>query len=157
MDLPALRFLNTFNIWANRRLFDAVTDQHDEVRSNTHEIVAHIVSAEWIWMERLSGVSPSEVPDWVDDGKLPFLRNLLHEVEERRTSMLADLEPSEVSREVEYRRLNGTAGKAEVWRVVLHVFNHSTYHRGQLARSLREEGITPPSTDLIFFEPERSS
>lgn len=155
MDLSTLRFLHRYNVWANGRLFDAVAEGPDEVRTSAiRDIVAHITSAEWIWMERLSGVNPSDVPDWVDEEGLPSLRNLLGDVEEQREAFLTGLDISDVTREVEYRFLSGKAGKAPVWRLLTHIFNHSTYHRGQLARALREAGITPPATDMIFFEPE---
>ena len=155
MDLSILHFLHRYDIWANRLLFDAVEEGPDQVRTSAvRDIVAHIVSAEWIWMERLSGRNPSDVPAWVDEGDVPFLRDLSGEVEKRRGTFLAGLDEAGVTREVEIRFLSGREEKAVVWRVLTHVFNHSTYHRGQLARAIRESGVTPPSTDLIFFEPE---
>jgi uncharacterized damage-inducible protein DinB len=32
-----------------------------------------------------------------------------------------------------------------------HLLNHSTYHRGQVAAMLRQNGEKPPSTDLIRY------
>jgi uncharacterized damage-inducible protein DinB len=155
MDSSALEFLLRFNIWANRRLLDAIESLSGNADlTPIRDMVAHIVAAEWIWMERLEGVSPGEVPAWVDAEGLEPLRERLAVVETRRTAFLESLDESGTRREVEFRLLNGSSGTAEVWQLMVHVINHSTYHRGQLARLLREAGVTPPTTDLISFCPE---
>jgi uncharacterized damage-inducible protein DinB len=38
---------------------------------------------------------------------------------------------------------------------VVHVVNHSTYHRGQVATMLRQLGKTPQSTDYLLFLDEQ--
>lgn len=157
MNRSDLRHLHDFNVWANRRIFDAVSTAA-EVREDRGEIfrepVAHIVSAEWIWMERLEGTSPIEIPAWVDDDDIASLRDHLRSIEERRQAFLEGLIETEIERDCEFNLLNGTNGCRRTWQLFLHVINHSTYHRGQLARLLREQGEVPPSTDMIFFDPE---
>ena len=32
-----------------------------------------------------------------------------------------------------------------------HVVNHATLHRGQIVGMIRQLGIEPPSTDLLFY------
>jgi uncharacterized damage-inducible protein DinB len=42
--------------------------------------------------------------------------------------------------------------KDSTWQVVLHVFNHGTYHRGQLVNMLRQLGVEKiPQTDFIVW------
>ena len=44
--------------------------------------------------------------------------------------------------------------------ILYHILNHSTYHRAQIARELRELrelGITPPSFNFISFKIENST
>jgi uncharacterized damage-inducible protein DinB len=38
---------------------------------------------------------------------------------------------------------------------VLHLVNHSSYHRGQIVSLLRQMGYRSPSTDLIRYFLER--
>ena len=38
-----------------------------------------------------------------------------------------------------------------VWQIVLHVVNHGSYHRGQVAAMLRAAGYAPPDSDLIIW------
>ena len=42
-------------------------------------------------------------------------------------------------------------GAIPYWQVVLHLVNHGSYHRGQVATMLRQAGIKPPGTDLISY------
>ena len=35
--------------------------------------------------------------------------------------------------------------------IVLHVVNHTTYHRGHVADMLYDMGVFPPATDLPVF------
>lgn len=37
------------------------------------------------------------------------------------------------------------------WKLILHVVNHATVHRGQVVGMLRQLGKQPPSTDLFTF------
>jgi uncharacterized damage-inducible protein DinB len=32
-----------------------------------------------------------------------------------------------------------------------HVINHATLHRGQVVEMIRQLGLEPPSTDLLFY------
>jgi uncharacterized damage-inducible protein DinB len=38
---------------------------------------------------------------------------------------------------------------------VIHLVNHTTYHRGQVVSLLRQMGYPPPSTDLVYYFIER--
>jgi uncharacterized damage-inducible protein DinB len=45
-----------------------------------------------------------------------------------------------------------------LWQMVLHVINHSTYHRGQVTTMLRQAAAAPPpSLDLITFYREQAA
>ena len=50
-----------------------------------------------------------------------------------------------------YKNLKGQAFERPIWQVILHVVNHGTYHRGQIASMLRQQGHFPPGTDLIYY------
>jgi len=50
--------------------------------------------------------------------------------------------------------LKGETWTYALWRILAHVVNHSSYHRGQVATLLRQLGATPSSTDLLLFYDE---
>jgi uncharacterized damage-inducible protein DinB len=58
---------------------------------------------------------------------------------------------------VSYLNLQGQRWEYPLWRQMLHVVNHSTYHRGQLTTMLRQLGAQPAPTDLLVFDDEQES
>ena len=53
---------------------------------------------------------------------------------------------------VHYTNTNGQAFDNSVRDILFNVINHSTYHRGQIAREFREYGPEPLVTDYIFYK-----
>jgi uncharacterized damage-inducible protein DinB len=113
--------------------------------------LAHLVGAEWIWLRRWQGESPTTFPDWVATAALADLRSRLSAVEQEREALLAGMADADLDRPVSYRQLSGKAFSEPLGDLMRHVVNHSTYHRGQVATQFRQLGVKPPSTDLIVF------
>lgn len=159
MTLDDLRSLYTYNAWANARFFEAIAGL-DEARrtapleSSFPSVIAtlgHIVGAEWIWLSRWQGTNPSGFPDWLQAPILEDLRSRLSRVESDRATYLAGLSEEDLQRPLDYKLLNGTASSTRLLDLLLHVVNHSTYHRGQLTTLLRQVGATPPATDYVVY------
>jgi uncharacterized damage-inducible protein DinB len=53
-----------------------------------------------------------------------------------------------------YRSLKGIESTSSLRDILTHVVNHSTYHRGQIARGIKAKGGVPPVTDFIAFARE---
>ncbi len=58
---------------------------------------------------------------------------------------------------VEFEFIGGGRGALSRGDILLHVVNHTTYHRGHAADILYQFGIVPPTTDLPVFLRERSA
>ena len=57
-----------------------------------------------------------------------------------------------LQREFYYKNIKGDSFRSAVWQVLHHLFNHGTYHRGQLVTMMRELGVTAiPATDFIHW------
>ncbi len=52
---------------------------------------------------------------------------------------------------VDFEFIGGGAGAMTRGEIVLHVVNHTTYHRGHVATMLYDLGVFPPATDLPVF------
>jgi uncharacterized damage-inducible protein DinB len=65
------------------------------------------------------------------------------------------LADSDLSRVCSYKLLNGNPGETPVGQIVMHLVNHATLHRGQAMAMLRQLGVQPPPTDLIFYYREQ--
>jgi uncharacterized damage-inducible protein DinB len=159
MTTPEMRELLDFNEWANAKTFGAIgaldagalTKDLGSSFPSVLLTAAHIVGAEWIWLERWTGAPPpSGFPEWVKFPELPDLAIRLSDVETRRAAYLSNL-PDQLPPTIAFRLLNGTEDAQPLDVMVRHVVNHSTYHRGQIAAFMRQLGAVPPSTDLIAF------
>jgi uncharacterized damage-inducible protein DinB len=71
---------------------------------------------------------------------------------QRKWEAWADgLADRDLERVIDYKMMNGTPGSTPLWQIVLHVVNHATLHRGQAMGMLRQMGVAPPHTDLIYY------
>lgn len=162
---PALADLVEFNDWAARLFHKAVGQLSPdewtmEVGGSFGSIqgtMAHMVGAEWIWLERWKGASPSHAPDWVKDPDAPTLTDHWEAVATDRKAWMEAQSDEELQRLLSYNRLDGEPSTTRLDVLIRHVVNHSTYHRGQVAAFLRNLGKTPPSSDLVLWHRLRSS
>ena len=159
VDLGYLRSLYAFNRWANAAVLAAVEGLSAEEYArdlgssfpSVRDTVVHLLSAEWIWLERWHGNSPRAMLNPPDFADLAAVRARWAEVEEGQTSLLARLTAAELAAPLSYVNTRGERWTYPLWQMLAHVVNHSTYHRGQLVTMLRQLGKTAPSTDLLLF------
>ncbi len=159
MTTVEARELVAYGSWANALVFAAAESLSDEqlgalVASSFPSVgatLAHIVAAEWIWLRRWRGESPTAIPAWVAHPSLRELEGRLAAVEAERTAFLYSLSDAALEHVVTYRNLAGQIYTERLSGLIRHVVNHSTYHRGQIATQLRQLGVTPPNTDLITY------
>lgn len=159
MTIPEMKDLFAYDAWANALVFDAasaLTDEqwHHPIASSFPSIaatMAHTVGAEWVWLRRWMGESPTSVPVWVAAPVLADIRAVLSDVERERAAFLDGLTDDDLGRTVTYSSLSGQPFAEPLGGLMRHVVNHSTYHRGQVATQLRQLGLKPPGTDLIVY------
>ncbi len=154
--------LYRYNDWANNLLLHAATSlSPEEVNrdlggsyKSVRDVIAHITSAEWAWLERWNGISPQSIPEWVAQD-LSVLAGYLSDVQARRRLFLESLSDDALSSEVAFQFLSGAADHHPLSDLLIHVVDHSSYHRGQVASKLRQTGATPPPTGFIAFKSEQ--
>jgi uncharacterized damage-inducible protein DinB len=159
MTIQEARELFSYGAWANDLMFGAAEalppDQLLATAASSFPTVrgtlGHIVGAEWIWLRRWLGESPSAAPVWAGESTLADLRGHLAALEAERDAYLATLADADLMRIVEYRTLAGNSYADRLGDLFRHIVNHSTYHRGQVATQLRQLGQAPPGTDLIAY------
>ena len=89
-----------FNRWANRRTLEACDSlSPDELGrpvggsfSTVLGTLAHLIGAEWVWLERWQGRSPRALPDGF--ANLAELRSELEEIEKGQKKFLEGLTPA---------------------------------------------------------------
>ena len=149
-----------FNVWANNIVWGWL-DQISEEQWQQHivssfnsiaETVLHVVSAETIWLDRLNKV---ESPVWLQT-TFKGSRKETIELWKRSTvglkKFMDEFDEAGMMNMLVFKRINGDRYEMPHYQVFAHIFNHSTYHRGQLVTMLRQAGfINVGSTDMLGF------
>jgi uncharacterized damage-inducible protein DinB len=140
-----LRRQFAYNEWANREMLSSIRAHDPNERSL--QLMAHIVAAEILWLDRLKQ-RPQSVRVW----PAYDLAACEAESKEMADSWRAYLQPMtepDVSREMRYTNSKGEPWTSNVLDILTHVIMHSAYHRGQIASHMRAIGQTPAYTDFI--------
>jgi uncharacterized damage-inducible protein DinB len=149
-----------FNVWAHQQLLDvigALTDaQRREPIENSfaglEKTILHLLDAESIWWQRLKLVEHTVRPSEQYDGDFAGLMRQLLRQSRLWQEWVEQATEASLEHEFIYRDNKKVQHKQPVAEVLLHVFNHQTYHRGQLVTMLRQLGVrTIPATDFIAF------
>lgn len=150
-----------YNRWAMERTFDATAAIDpallDRATGSSFPSIAktlrHIQQSEWVWLRRWKGASPRELPDGWDHLPLPGIRREWEAVDAERAEFLEGLEEGDLDRELDYANFAGEPRRHPLWRLLRHVVNHTSYHRGQVVTMLRQAGADGVGTDMVrFFE-----
>ncbi|MFN0081754.1 MAG: DinB family protein [Ferruginibacter sp.] len=149
-----------YNLWANTRLVEVINNLTDEqvdrdITSSYPSIrktVLHLWDVENIWWQRMKLV---EVQVWQSDnfsGSLMELNNNLLAQSKHWKEWIDIATEAALEHEFIYKNSKKDQFKQPVYEMVLHLFNHQSYHRGQLVTMLRQVDVKDiPNTDLISF------
>lgn len=159
MDVNTVRALYDYNRWANARVLEAASALNPEQFTrdlgnsfhSVHDTLAHILGAEWIWLERWKGTSPKSLLNASDFPSVEALKTRWNEVESDRAQFILGITPEHLERVISYVNTRGQTFAYPLGEMMVHVVNHSTYHRGQIATLLRQLGAKPESTDLLLY------
>jgi uncharacterized damage-inducible protein DinB len=109
--------------------------------------VEHLFAAEWTWLQRLRGASPTELGPAGGARDRERLASLWPAVWAGWRGVAA----GDAAVAVRYQTTRGVPFSHTVGQLLLHVALHSATYRGQAAALLRQLGRTPPPGDLIAF------
>jgi len=115
--------------------------------------LAHLYGADWVWLERWNGRSPASLPAAQEAADFAALRSKWEGVLEAHRVFVESLPPARLNEPLSYVNFAGKNLTYPLGEVLVHVANHGTYHRGQIATLLRQLGKTPVSTDYLDLRP----
>lgn len=164
MNKADIKHLFDYTEWANDLAIDAASNLSDEHLRREVNIshksifgtLLHMAGAEWIWLERWHGRSPSKDeawPQWTPEvcADLAALKDRWSKIIEQRSKYVSELDESRLEVELPFKLLSGDASSMQLVHQMQHVVNHATMHRGQVVGMIRQLGVDPPSTDLLFY------
>ena len=154
-DPGALRGFFDHVRWADLTQFEAARTLDDAAYftdhgfsfGTLHKVMLHMLSAQNVWLLRFE----RQPMVWLMDEPSLALRSAVEPawrgIHERLDAFLARQTRASLEEELSFKNLRGDAFRAPLWRLVTHVLNHSTIHRGQFNSMLRLSGATPPAVD----------
>ncbi len=155
-----LRKMCRYKQWANEKIYAALKALPADILTMERKIVFgsmlatlhHAYLMDTVWKCHLEG-SPHAVTSR-DPKNSPSLEVLfIHQVEvdawfvNYAESLHSDLLEDVVA----FDFIGGERGSMSRQDIVMHVVNHTTYHRGHIAGMMYESGAAPPTTDLPVF------
>lgn len=160
MNIMFIRHLYDYHNWANQRLWECVIqldeatflqDVNFSIGSVRNQLV-HIMSAEWIWLSRLSGTSPNAMflPELFSNREI--IRQRWDELRAEQANYLASLSDLDLQRILHYTNTAHTKMfESTVAEILMHVINHTTDHRAQTMAVIHQLGGPTLEQDMIFF------
>lgn len=160
MTVDDHKFAFAYNTWATERIFECLAalepnQLKQELGGSFPSILAtaeHTIAAEWVWLLRWQGDPQPAKPDWLPVDSFPTLLQIWQALEKNRQEFISGLTDKDLADDSHYIFSSGHAGSKPLGRLLQHLINHSTYHRGQIAGMLRRLGIQPPATDMVLFD-----
>lgn len=145
-----------YHRWASRLALEAARRLSPEERARALEssfpgvlgTLSHLYFADLVWFARLKGEPGPARPEAL---ALEALEGEWLPLLDRYVAWAESLDERGWNRAVAYKDLAGRSWETPVRQIILHLVNHGSYHRGQLATLLRQLGRTPPQTDLIAY------
>jgi len=139
--------LFAYNHYTNMQLWEAMMNDGDSTPEKSLKLFNHILNAHQIWNNR---INPQIIPVGVWER-----RQLVVEKEidtQNYVHSLLILDNYGLKSSIKYTNSKGETFTNTAQDILFHVINHSTYHRGQIAMDFRAHGLTPLSSDYIFYK-----
>jgi uncharacterized damage-inducible protein DinB len=160
MAVQLIRELYDYHRWANRRLFDVATGLGDAITRDmgtqwsvptVKAMFAHLYGADFIWLSRWKGTSPSRLPGDADFPTLGDLRAAWDALETEQRAFVEGLAETDLARPVTYRNTAGEQFSVALGPLLQHVVNHATHHRSEVATMITLISGSPPDTGINTY------
>lgn len=160
MHATELSTLYDYNYWANRRILDTAELLTAEQLAapapfplgGVHSTLVHMLGAERLWRQRCQDrVSPTSMLDAALVATLADLRSVWREEERLMRGFVAGLSSEALTAPVHYQNMRGQPFQSTLWPILVHVVNHGTQHRSEVAAMLTQFGHSPGDMDFIVF------
>jgi uncharacterized damage-inducible protein DinB len=164
--------LASYNEKTNREMLGILGAQAPELLSRPTGVyhgsilgvLNHLLQADVLWLRRFANQLPElsflppELPAFELRGlkevvwdSLPVFQPVREKVDGLLGRAVQAIPPARYPEVLEYRNIKGEAQRKVIWRTLLHLFNHQTHHRGQVAALLDQFGVKNDYSNLIWM------
>lgn len=159
-ELKNVRMLTRYAAWANALLYTTLGEQAEPELTKPRQLVFgniirtlnHVHTIDLVWQAHLEGRAhgfTARTPDV--HVSFPELREAQFALDSwyvRYAEEMSDRAGEEI---VDFTFIGGGEGAMTRGDILLHVVNHTTYHRGHIAAMIYQIPADPPTTDLTVF------
>ena len=147
-----------YSFWASQRLLEEagkltaeeLKQDFKTADRSVVETLAHVFAADRVWLGRVQGTPPASfIED--RDRELTVLNQEWPAIQQGWKQLLSGMSDQDIQKVIEFKDLKGNPYQQSLWKIVLHLVNHGTHHRGQVSGFLRALGHTPPAIDLMVY------
>lgn len=130
------------------------------------DLLSHVLLSDLRWLRRI-GAAESETTrpnagpavldlEFTSLSDRPFTgfdewKRHREELDEFIEAYTAALGAEGLANDITYSRSDGSRFTQPLWQMLLHMFNHETHHRGQLAQVLDDRGVQNDFSNLIHY------
>ncbi len=152
--------LTRYNAWANRLIFDAVAalppGEAEKPRQGLFRNMLHMLNHNYV-IDRIfqahlegreHGYGARNTPDYPP---LAELWKQQQEIDAWYQEKYDAYTPAQLGETVRFTYVGGGAGAMTRAEILMHVVNHTSYHRGFVAEMIYRIPATPPTTDFTVF------
>lgn len=147
-----LTHLFKYDNWAMERTANSIIDL-EEILPEAVRILSHIISAQQIWLNRITGTQ-SNITPWenytVDESISKSV-----ELTNKWINLLEKNEATFLEQRTQYQNSKGETFTNSIKDIVTHVINHAAYHRAQIAQHVKRANGIPAITDYIVYQREK--
>lgn len=152
--------LAAYNVWASQKLIDVVLSLPEEKQTaevassftSLNKTILHMWDAESAWWQRMKLHERIIIPSENFNGSTRDVTNGLVQQSKQWLDWVNNASEPAIEHVFQYYNSKRELFKQPIYQMLLHVFNHGTYHRGQLVNILRQLGIEKiPATDFILW------
>ncbi|HET8628702.1 MAG TPA: DinB family protein [Thermomicrobiales bacterium] len=159
MLADVVRTMYDYNAWANRRLFDTAARLTPEQFTSAciagqdpvRDTLIHLVDTQGAWLTRFRGQGGYTDLDPRDCPEVAGIRRRWEEIERETRDFLAQQDEASLTRDFVLPRPGRDTRVDPLWQLMLHVVNHGTQHRSEVAAMLTACGHSPGDLDLSYF------
>jgi uncharacterized damage-inducible protein DinB len=164
MLAEALRTLYGYNRWATERVLEVTSRLASEQlnapgtagHGSVRETLLHMLDTHRGWLSWWDGSLSAEdaynlQTNAADYPDLEAVRGLWESIEAQTQAYVAGLSDADAARVYSHTFANGTAFSMVLWQMMLHVANHGTQHRSEVAAMLTTFGQSPGDLDLLHY------
>jgi len=149
-----------YNNWANQQLLNIVVSLSEEQQQqpivssfpSLYKTFLHLWGAENIWWQRLNLHEQTTPLNLLAPYSMQEIATGLLQQDKQWINWVNDATELQLQQMFAYYNMKKEYFEQPLWQAVHHLFNHSTYHRGQVVTMLRQVKVEHiPQTDYIAY------